>query len=58
MQAILYPAMSRAALLVEQKPDLGAAESEKIQNRDILLLRLNLIFAVIVLFFTALATAV
>lgn len=58
LQVILYPAMSRAALLAEQKPDLGAAESEKIQKRDILLLRLNLIFAVTVLFFTALATAV
>lgn len=58
LQAILYPAMSRAAILAEQKPELGAAERAKIQNREILLLRLNLIFAVIVLFFTALATAV
>jgi uncharacterized membrane protein len=58
IQAVLYPAMSRAALLAEQKPELGAAESDKIQNREILLLRVNLILAVIVLFFTALATAV
>lgn len=58
MQAVLYPAMSRAALLAKQKPELGAGESEKIQKREILLLRLNLIFAVIVLLFTALATAV
>jgi uncharacterized membrane protein len=58
MQAFLYPAMSRAALLAEQKPDMGAAESDKIQKREILLLRLNLILAVTVLFFTALATSV
>ena len=58
IQAVLYPAMSRAAFLAEQKPELGAAESDKIQNREILLLRVNLILAVIVLFFTALATAV
>ena len=58
MQAVLHPAMSRAALLVEQKPERGAAESEKIQKREILLLRTNLICAVIVLLFTALATAV
>jgi uncharacterized membrane protein len=58
LQAVLYPAMSRAAILAEQKPQLGAAESEQIQKREILLLRLNLLFAVIVLVFTAVATAV
>ncbi|MFN2116525.1 MAG: CopD family protein [Candidatus Promineifilaceae bacterium] len=58
LQSVLYPAMSRAALLAEQKPKLGKTESDKIQKREILLLRLNLLFAIIVLFFTALATAI
>lgn len=58
MQAILYPAMSRATLLAEQKPAIAAAESDKIQKREIRLLRINLICATLVLLFTALATAV
>lgn len=58
MQAVLYPAMARASMLAEQKPELGAAESDQIEKREILLLRLNLICALIVLLFTAFATAV
>jgi uncharacterized membrane protein len=57
MQAVLYPAMARLALLREQKPGAAVAESDKIQKREILLLRLNLICAVLVLLFTAVATA-
>jgi uncharacterized membrane protein len=49
--------MARLALLREQKPGAAAAESDKIQKREILLLRLNLICAVLVLLFTAVATA-
>jgi len=50
--------MSRATLLAEQKPAIAAAESDKIQKREIRLLRINLICAALVLLFTALATAV
>lgn len=58
MQAVLFPAMSRAALLAEKRPQTAAKESDQIQSREIRLLRLNLICAAIVLLFTALATAV
>ena len=58
VQAYLYPAMSRLSLLEEKRPNLAAAEREKLQRQEIRLLRLNLLGAVIVLFFTAVATAV
>ena len=45
MQAILYPAMSRLALLAEQKPDTAAIKRKSIQLREIRLLRLNLVCA-------------
>lgn len=58
MQAVLYPAMTRLALLAEQKPEAAASKSDQIQKREIFLLRLNLICAAVVLLFTAVATAV
>ena len=58
VQAYLYPAISRLSLLAEKRPDLAAAEREKFQRQEIRLLRLNLLFAVVVLLFTAVATAV
>lgn len=58
VQAYLYPAMSRLSLLAEKRPGLAAAEQEKLQRHEIRLLRLNLLCAVAVLFFTAVATAV
>lgn len=58
MQAVLYPAMSRASLLAERKPEIAATQNDKAQRKEIRLLRINLICAVIVLLFTALATAV
>lgn len=58
MQAVLYPAMARTALLSERKPEIAASESSRIQKREIRLLRLNLVCAVVVLLFTATATAV
>lgn len=58
VQASLYPAMSRAALLAERRPQLAAAEEARLVQRETRLLRLNLLCAVIVLFFTAIATAV
>jgi uncharacterized membrane protein len=58
VQAYLYPAMSRLSLLEEKRPALAAAERQKLQRQEIRLLRLNLLFAVVVLLFTAVATAV
>lgn len=58
MQAVLYPAMSRLTLLLEQKPQAAAAEKARIEKQEILFLRLNLICAAVVLLFTAVATAV
>ncbi len=57
VQVYLYPAMSRLSLLAEKRPELAAAEQEKLQQREIRLLRLNLLCAVVVLLFTAVATA-
>ena len=58
VQVYLYPAMSRLSLLAEKRPDLAAAEREKLQRQEMRLLRINLLCAVVVLFFTAVATAV
>ncbi len=58
IQTILYPAMSRLSLLAKTKPEIADVESGSIQNREIRLLRLNLVCAALVLLFTALATAV
>ena len=58
VQATIYPAMSRLSLLADQRPELAAAEGEKLQRQEIHLLRINLICAVLVLLFTAIATAV
>jgi uncharacterized membrane protein len=57
MQAVLHPAMKRAAVLAQQKPQKAAQELSSTQKREILLLRINLVCALIVLFFTAVATA-
>lgn len=58
VQVYLYPSMSRFSLLAEKRPELASVEQDKLQRQEIRLLRLNLLFAVIVLLFTALATAV
>lgn len=58
VQFSLYPAMARARLLAEKRPQLSASEQEKLNAREIRLLRLNLLCAAIVLFFTAVATAI
>jgi uncharacterized membrane protein len=58
MQAVLHPAMSRLALLAEKQPASATTEGEKLQQREIRLLRINLVCAAIVLLFTAIATAV
>jgi uncharacterized membrane protein len=58
MQAVLYPAMTRTRLLAEKRPSLASGEQETLSRTEIRLLRLNLLFAVAVLFLTAVATAV
>ncbi|MBP6016029.1 MAG: CopD family protein [Candidatus Promineofilum sp.] len=58
LQFALYPAMSRLALLAEANPETAAAERDKLAAREIRYLRLNVVAAMLVLFFTAIATAV
>lgn len=55
-QSHLYPAMARAELLVKKKS--GSTISANLTKRELLLLRINFLCAVVVLFFTAVATAV
>jgi uncharacterized membrane protein len=54
----LYPAMDRLELLREKRPNLTQSEQASLQGREIKLLRLNMVCATLVLFFTAMATAV
>ncbi|MCP4428995.1 MAG: hypothetical protein GY803_31305 [Chloroflexi bacterium] len=58
VQWALYPELDRLHLLAEKRPSSAAFEREKLSQREIMLLRLNLVFAAAVLFFTAMATAV
>ena len=54
----VHPRLERINLLVGKKPELAKAEREAITQQEARLLRLNLVCAVAVLFFTAIATAV
>jgi uncharacterized membrane protein len=58
VQFILYPGMARLRLAVEKRPSLAEAEQAKLSQREQLMLRLNLGCALLVLLFTAVATAV
>ncbi len=58
VQGFLHPAMSRVRLLAETRPGLAESEKEKMSRKEIQLLRFNLICALLVLFFTAIATAI
>lgn len=58
VQFVLYPGMERLQLLREKRPSLAESEQNKLSRREILMLRLNLGCAVLVLLFTAIATAV
>lgn len=58
LQFMLYPAMARLALLMETQPEAAAAERDKLAGREIRYLRLNVLTAMLVLLFTAMATAV
>lgn len=58
LQFGLYPAMARLALLAESRPETADAKRDQLAAREIRYLRLNVIAAMLVLFFTAIATAV
>lgn len=58
LQFALYPAMARLALLAQSSPETAAAERDKLAAREIRYLRINVVAASAVLFFTAVATAV
>ena len=54
----IQPDLARLAILESKQPEFAAAERDKLTRQEIRLLRLNLIFAAAVLFFTAVATAI
>ena len=54
----IYPAMDRLTLLAKKRPELASEEQKALQQREIRLLKLNMLCAAVVLFFTAVATAV
>jgi len=54
----IQPALARLSLLENKQPMLAADKREKLARQEVRLLRLNLICAVAVLFFTAVATAI
>jgi uncharacterized membrane protein len=54
----VHPNLERISLLAEKKPELAKAEREAVTKQEARLLRLNLVCAAAVLFFTAIATAV
>jgi uncharacterized membrane protein len=54
----LHPALTRLVLLEKKEPKLASLERDRLAMKEARLLRLNLICAVAVLFFTAVATAV
>jgi uncharacterized membrane protein len=58
LQVNLYPAMKRQALLALQRPDRAAVEQKQLEQQEIRLLKVNVACAVVVLFFTAVATAI
>ncbi len=53
----LHPALARLALLEQKKADLAEAERDRLTRQEGLVLRLNLACALLVLLFTAIATA-
>jgi uncharacterized membrane protein len=58
VQFSLYPAMDRLQLLLAKQPSLAGSEQGRLHHKEIRLLRLNMVCAVVILFFTAVATAV
>jgi uncharacterized membrane protein len=55
-QSYLYPAIDRAELLAKKRPE--PEDGDSLAKKELLLLRLNFLCAVVVLFFTAVATSV
>ena len=58
VQFSLYPAVERTKLLAEKRPSAATATQTELQQKEVRLLRLNLVCATAVLFCTAVATAV
>jgi uncharacterized membrane protein len=58
VQFVLYPSMDRLSLAAQKRPQLAASEQAKLNQREIRMLRLNLLCAALILLFTAVATAV
>ncbi|MCB8946243.1 MAG: CopD family protein [Ardenticatenaceae bacterium] len=58
VQFSLYPAIERARLLAESRPKTAVSTQNELQQKEVRLLRLNLLCATAVLFCTAVATAV
>jgi hypothetical protein len=54
----LHPALARLVLVEKKHPESASKERDKLAKQEARLLRLNLVCAVAVLFFTAVATAV
>jgi uncharacterized membrane protein len=58
IQGRIYPALNRLAMLQKKQPEMAAAERARLAEREMRLVRLNLILAAAVLLCTAVATAV
>ena len=58
MQFSLYPAMERVKVLAEKRPSLAQSQQEHLSKQESRLLWLNVAVAAMVLFFTAVITAV
>ncbi|MEM9773929.1 MAG: hypothetical protein AAF902_05070 [Chloroflexota bacterium] len=58
LQFSVYPDIDRLSLLTQSKPEIAAAEKDKLLSREQRLLRLNVFCAVLILLFTAIMTAV
>lgn len=58
VQFSLYPAIERAKLLTQNRPQTGSTAQTELQQKEVRLLRVNLVCATAVLFCTAVATAV
>lgn len=58
LQFSFYPAIERTKVLAEKRPSLAATEQAKLSKREKQLLWANLLCAVVILFCTAVATAV
>lgn len=54
----LHPALARLAIIEEKKPAVAQSERDRLTRQENRLLRLNLVCAVLVLLFTAIATAI